>query len=158
VQPPRSPRDGRPTGPPTSGYARQIFHRVCADWLAEQEGSTIFGVDANGPFVDHPDLERWQPAMAGDANLIGPSPRHHLTDALYRWLADRPSELEAIREARPQGPLAVSYRTTGDHRPCRYDHIYVTNDINVDNIEYRAPRADGSDHGAIVATLTTPEP
>lgn len=142
----------RPGRPPL-GYARQLFHRVCADWIAAHDGPMVFGVDANAPFVDHPDPQQWQPAMAGDATLIGPRPTHHLTDALYRWLDHHPDELERIRAERPEGPLATSYVTTGGKRPCRYDHLFVTDDIEVETIDYRPPFADGSDHGAIVADL-----
>ena len=142
---------GRPGRPP-AGYARQLFHRVCAAWVAEQSGPVIFGVDANSPRVDHPDPQRWEPALAGDATLIGPAPEHHLRDALHRWLDDHPDELARIRAERPDGPLAISYRLPGG-APRRYDHLFVTDDIGVDDIRYRPPNRDGSDHGAIVADL-----
>jgi hypothetical protein len=143
---------GRPGRPPL-GYARQLFHRVCADWLAEHPGPMLFGVDANSPYVDHPDPAHWQPSMAGDATLIGPQPRHHLTDALYRWLDEHPEELEHVRTKHPEGPLAISYVTSGAGRPVRYDHLFVTDDLRVENITYRSPGADGSDHGAVIARL-----
>jgi endonuclease/exonuclease/phosphatase family metal-dependent hydrolase len=145
---------GRPGKPPL-GYTRQLFHRVCADWLAEHDGPMLFGVDANGPFVDHPDPAHWQPSMAGDATLIGPQPRHHLTDALYRWLDTHPEELKKVRRERPEGPLAISYVTTGASRQVRYDHLFVTDDLHVEHLAYRPPGADGSDHGAILAHLAT---
>jgi endonuclease/exonuclease/phosphatase family metal-dependent hydrolase len=145
---------GRPGRPPL-GYARQLFHRVCADWLAEHNGSMLFGVDANSPYVDHPDPARWQPSMAGDATLIGPQPRHRLTDALYRWLEEHPEDLERVRTERPDGPLAISYETSGAGRPVRYDHLFVTDDLRVETITYRPPAADGSDHGVVLARLTT---
>lgn len=91
------PATGGFPGRPPLGYARQLFHRVCADWLAEHHGPMMLGVDANSPYLDHPDPERWQPSMAGDAALVGPQPRHHLTDALYRWLAGHPAELDQTR-------------------------------------------------------------
>ncbi len=143
---------GRPGRPPL-GYARQLFHRVCADWLAEHRGSMLFGVDANSPYLDHPDPQRWQPSMVGDATLVGPHPRHHLTDAFYRWLDDHPEELERIRTERPDGPLAVSYVTSGAGRAVRYDHLFVTDHLLVEDITYRPPGADGSDHGAVLAKL-----
>ena len=152
------PGTGGAPGRPPLGYTRQVFHRVCADWIAEHDGTALFGIDANGPFIDHPDLECWQPAMAGDATLIGPAPEHHLTDAMYRWLAARPDELQTIRHTRPDGPLAVSYMTTRSQRPCRYDHVYVTDDLDVENISYRSPYADGSDHGAVVTDLAIRQP
>lgn len=143
---------GRPGRPPL-GYARQLFHRVCAHWLAQHHGPMLFGVDANSPYLDHPDPERWQPSMTGDATLIGPRPRHHLTDALHRWLGGHPTELEQIRTQRPEGPLAVSYITSGAGRAVRYDHLFITDDLRSESITYRPPGADGSDHGAILATL-----
>jgi hypothetical protein len=141
----------RPGRPPL-GLARQIFHRVVAAWVAEQPGTLLFGVDANSPFLDHPDPDRWRPVMAGDADLIGPAPAHHLRDALYRWLDDAPDRWEAIRAARPDGPLEVSFvRRAG--RRARYDHLFVTDDVHVERIDYRQPYADGSDHSLIVADL-----
>jgi hypothetical protein len=115
----------------------------------------LFGVDANSPYVDHPDPARWQPSMAGDATLIGPQPRHRLTDALYQWLAEHPEDLERVRAERPDGPLAISYKTSGAGRPVRYDHLFVTGDLRVEAITYRPPAADGSDHGVVLARLTT---
>lgn len=152
------PATGGTPGRPPLGYTRQIFHRVCADWIAEHDGTALFGIDANGPYIDHPEPARWRPAMAGDATLIGPDPEHQLTDAMYRWLTSRPDELRAIRSSRPEGPLAVSYVTTGSKRPCRYDHLYVTDDIDVEDIQYRSPYSDGSDHGAVVTRLTIRQP
>lgn len=151
------PATGGAPGRPPLGYARQLFHRVCAAWISEQTGPMVFGVDANSPRIDHPDPDRWEPGVAGDATLIGPRTAHHLRDALYRWLEDHPAEAERIRSEHPNGPLATSYVTSGGRR-CRYDHLFVTDDITVGSIDYRAPRADGSDHGAVVADLILPEP
>ncbi len=149
ARPATSGRSGRPP----LGYTRQLFHCVCADWLAEHDGPMLFGVDANSPYVDHPDPAHWQPSMAGDATLIGPQPRHHLTDALYRWLDAHPQELQHVRAERPDGPLAISYVTSGAAREVRFDHLFVTDDLDVESITYRPPGADGSDHGAVLARL-----
>ena len=146
------PATGGRSGRPPAGYARQLFHRVCASWVAEQPGPVLFGVDANSPRVDHPDPQRWEPALAGDATLIGPAPEHHFRDALYRWLDDCPEEFALVQAERPDGPLAISYRLPGGEAR-RYDHLFVTDDIGVDGISYRAPQADGSDHGAVIADL-----
>lgn len=145
------PGTGGGRGKPYLGYAKQIFHRVCAEWLADHDGTTIVGVDANSPRVDHPDPGRWEPFMAGEATLIGPAPRHALEDALRRWLEDRPKERARIEVERPDGPLAVTYWTTGARRPRRYDHLLVSKDLEVVTMDHRPPRQDGSDHGAIVA-------
>jgi hypothetical protein len=147
------PGTGGGRGKPYVGWVKQLFHRVCADWLVEHHGAMIVGVDANSPKVDHPDPERWEPFMAGEASLIGPRPRHHLTDALYRWLNEHPQELARIRAERPDGPLAISHVIAQSGQPRRYDHLLVTDDVDVEAIEYRLPGSDGSDHGAIIAEL-----
>jgi hypothetical protein len=139
------------------GGIKQLFHRVCADWLVEHHGTMAVGVDANSPKVDHPDPSRWRPFWAGEGTLVGPRPRHHLTDALSRWLDEHPDELEHIRRGRPDGPLAISHVLRRSGTVQRYDHLLVTDDIQVDTIDYRQPGIDGSDHGAIVADLTLPE-
>jgi len=48
--------------------------------------------------------------------------------------------------------------TTGSKRPCRYDQVYVTDDIDVEDIRYRSPYSDGSDHGAVVTRLAIRQP
>ena len=148
------PGTGGGGGRPYVGWVKQLFHRVCADWLAEHNGTTIVGVDANSPKVDHPDADRWEPFMAGEATLIGPQPHHQLDDALYRWLERHPEELDRIRAERPQGPLAITHVLRRSGQPRRYDHLLVTVDLDVDAIEHREPHADGSDHGAIVVDLS----
>jgi hypothetical protein len=150
------PGKGGGRGKPYVGWVKQLFHRVCAGWLAAHSGTTVVGVDANSPKVDHPDPNRWQPFMAGEATLIGPRPEHHLRDALYRWLDDHPDELEHTRAERPDGPLAVTYIIPKTGQLRRYDHLLVTDDVTVDAIDHRPPHADGSDHGAIVAELGLP--
>ena len=46
----------------------------------------------------------------------------------------------------------------GSKHPCRYDHGCVTDDIDVEDIRYRAPYSDGSDHGAVVTDLAIQQP
>lgn len=140
------------------GWVKQLFHRVCATWVAACQGPMLFGVDANSPNVDHPEPQQWRPFMAGEATLIGPSPSHHLVDALPRWLDDHPHERRQVLAQRPDGPLAVTYRTPRSRAPKRYDHLFTTRDITIDALTHRPPGVDGSDHGAILADLTIPEP
>lgn len=140
------------------GLVKQLFHRVCAEWVAQCPGSLIFGVDANSPRVDHPDPTQWMPFLAGEATLIGPRPRHHLVDALTRWLDRNPQARREVLAIRPEGPLAVSYYTPRQDTPRRYDHLFVTPDFDVRGVTYRPPHADGSDHGAVHAGLTLDEP
>lgn len=147
------PGTGGGRGTPYVGWVKQLFHRVCAAWLAEHEGTTVVGVDANSPKVDHPDPARWEPFMAGEATLIGPAPEHCLDDALRRWLDAHPDELKRVVADRPQGPLAVSYVIGQSGAERRYDHLLISDDLRVAAIEHRQPDADGSDHGMIVADL-----
>lgn len=147
------PGTGGGRGKPYVGWVKQLFHRVCADWINDHDGSMVVGLDANSPKVDHPDPDRWEPFMSGEATLIGPRPGHQLSDALHRWFDDHPDELDHVRTQRPEGPLAISYYTTGARHPRRYDHVLVSDDVDVAAIEYRPPHADGSDHGAVVAEL-----
>lgn len=151
------PGTGGGRGTPYVGWAKQLFHRVCAAWLAEHDGATVVGVDANSPKVDHPDPACWEPFMAGEATLIGPAPEHRLTDALRRWLDAHPDDLERVMTDRPQGPLAVTYVISQSGAQRRYDHLLVSDDLHVEAIEHRQPDADGSDHGMIVADLVSGE-
>lgn len=152
------PGTGGGRGKPYLGYAKQLFHRVCAEWLAGHDGATVVGVDANSPRADHPDPDLWQPFMAGEATLIGPAPSHGLDDAMRRWLDARPEERARIEAERPEGPLAVTYWTTGARRFRRYDHLLVGEDLEVVTIDHHAPKQHGSDHGAIVAELRLTPP
>lgn len=90
---------------------------------------------------------------------MGPGHVHGLEDALRRWLAEHPDELEAIRRARPSGPLALSHRTgrrknhPGTDR--RFDSIWVSKHFQVDAVDYLYERSveAGSDHAAVVVDL-----
>lgn len=140
------------------GPLKQLFHRVCAQWLASCGGPLVVGVDANSPRIDHPDPRQWQPFLAGEGTLIGPQPAHQCVDALRAWLDADPTRWDDVRRDRPDGPLAVSYHTPRTHEPRRYDHLLITPDITVDTITHRPPAADGSDHGPVLAHLTVPAP
>ena len=95
--------------------------RTFTDWLLRQPGSGLLGADANTPAVDAIDFEEtrthWDTGRRilkgapGDDVLWGPQKTHALRDVLRRWLEDHPENLEAIRRARPDGPLLISHRT-----------------------------------------------
>jgi hypothetical protein len=84
---------------------------------------------------------------------------HGLSDVLRSWLAVRPRELEAIRVARPDGPLAISHftgRSGGSlGTPHRYDSIWATPEFEVADVSYLYDEAvaAGSDHAAVVVDL-----
>jgi len=104
-----------------------------ARWLAARSGTTVFGIDANCPKTDHPDIQRndwWWP---DESMMLGPSPLHSLKDAYRTYLEGHPDEWQRVVAARPNGPLAVSH-VRGNSRKrtdCRYDFIYVTEDVRV---------------------------
>lgn len=140
-----------------------------ARWLATVKGPVVLGIDANTPRVDAIDFvdtrTHWHTGMRklkgapGDDLLVGPNRIHKLDDALRRWLANHPHDLEQIRQVRPFGPLAVSHRTgrrkTHPGTDRRFDSIWVSPEIEVRNVGYldEEALAAGSDHAAVVADL-----
>jgi len=134
----------------------QAFKAIAA-WLADQKPPLVFGMDANTPKVDHPDISQNLWWWKDESVLLGPHTAHTLKDALKVYLAAHPEEMEGIRTLRPQGPLAISY-TRGRGKqltPCRYDLISITPDIMVENVRYFYEEAlhAGSDHALVVADL-----
>ncbi|HEY7347289.1 MAG TPA: endonuclease/exonuclease/phosphatase family protein [Ktedonobacterales bacterium] len=139
------------------GELKPQTFRAIAAWLARQEQALIFGMDANTPEVDHPDIDQNRWWYKDEAILLGSQAPHRLKDALRVYLHTHAEEMEQILTVRPEGPLAISY-TRGKGKqltPCRYDLISITPDIEVENIRYlysEALRA-GSDHALVVAGL-----
>jgi endonuclease/exonuclease/phosphatase (EEP) superfamily protein YafD len=141
-----------------------------AQQLAAVVGPVLFGADANTPRVDAIDFAltrtHWHTGARklkgapGDDLLFGPEKIHWLDDGLRRYLETHPAELSKLQADRPEGPLAVSYRTgkrkahPGTDR--RFDSIWVSNHFAVDAIAYPydASIAAGSDHAAVVADLS----
>ncbi len=121
------------------GKIKAETQHAIADWLAAKKGSLIFGIDANSPKVDHPTNPGMNVLWRRDSKdkpqlLAVPG----LRDAYRVFVKDRPvinSEIPAIP---PNGPLAIShYRHRGPQRtPCRYDFIFVSNDIAVGRVDY----------------------
>ena len=143
----------------THGEKKRTFGKAIAEWLAKERSQTIFGVDANSPKVDHPDIKKCELWGSDASELLGlkPNPIHNLRDALRIYLEAHPEKTRTIQEQRPNGPLAVSYnrgnnRTKVDRR---YDHIYVTPDIKVIEVEYLDLLFEASDHALVVAELET---
>ena len=141
-----------------------------ARWLAATNGPVIFGADGNTPVLDAIDFKNsrthWHSGSLslhgepGDDLLFGPDKIHPLDDALRLWLKQHPDELDRLAAERPQGPLAVSYRTgrrknsPGTDR--RFDAVWVSPQFLVTHVHY--PYEDsctaGSDHSAVVVDLT----
>lgn len=136
------------------------------EWLAGEWGPVILGMDANSPWVDHPDPAQveccfaWLGPRRFERHLLGPEATHGLGDVLRTWLADHPDEMARVRRDRPDGPLAISHRSgkKDGHpgNPRRYDHIYATRtDFRVNHVEYLYDEgcAAGSDHALVIADL-----
>ena len=147
------------------GFDKPRLTLQVADWLEHQPQPVVLGMDANSPMVDHPDPSKiewsfpWLGPGSFDGRLLGPSPRHRLRDTLRTYLTAHPDEYGRRRGERPQGPLAVSYKTRGEHGVPglhRYDHIYASwPDFRVNDVRYLYEEAcaAGSDHALVAADL-----
>ncbi|MGE0736607.1 MAG: hypothetical protein AB7P50_17820 [Alphaproteobacteria bacterium] len=133
------------------GVVKPQTEKAIAEWLSEQEGSTIFGIDANAPKTDHPNAAENEWWWEDEPLLLGQKPLHQLRDAFREFVGERPDILEEIRRVRPSGPLAIShYRGRGSKRTaCRYDFIFVSQDVAVDKVEYIFDQTL-SDHALVV--------
>jgi DNA (cytosine-5)-methyltransferase 1 len=95
----------------------------------------------------------------GDDRLFGPCKVHDLDDALRRWLALHPDEVDRLRATKPSGPLAITHRTgrqkdsLGTGR--RFDSVWVSRHWVVRHIEhlYDEGIAAGSDHAPVMVDL-----
>lgn len=140
---------------------KRVTGRVIAEWLAQQKLKTIFGIDANSPAVDHPDVSKSVLYENDAPELLGFSGKsiHNLRDAFRISLESNPEMARLIVAQRPNGPLAVSYdrgnNVTRVER--RYDHIYITPDIKVIKVEYHDLLPEASDHALVVAELEVSE-
>lgn len=137
-----------------------------ASWLGTVTGAAVLAMDANSPWVDHPDPESVEccfdvpGAREYERHLLHPTEKvHRLEDVLRTWLAARPEELAAIRAERPSGPLAVSHRTgrsaARPGNPRRYGHIYASPELGVADVRYLYDEAisAGSDHAMVTAAF-----
>jgi len=161
--------------PPGVSWGREKAQQAVAfaRWLADQQDLVVLGADANTPMVDHPDFQRtlthWQSGVArlkgapGDDLMWGHTKVHGLDDALRVALANDPARMKAIRDARPDGPLEVSYRTLRRNgrpsTPWRFDGIWISKGIQVISVDYLYDRglAAGSDHALVLADLLVPQ-
>jgi endonuclease/exonuclease/phosphatase family metal-dependent hydrolase len=76
---------------------------------------------------------------------------------LRRHIANTPGLADTLARLRPEGPLVVSHLVKPTNKPVRYDHVWVTDDIDVVRVRYlhRSAVRAGSDHAAIVAVIDT---
>lgn len=141
-----------------------------ARWLQGVRGPTVLGGDFNTPEVDALNFgltrthlhtgHRWLGGLPGDNLLVGPDKIHELDDALRCWIENDPHRLEEIREARPDGPLAISYLTQRrggrPPNPWRFDAVWVSKHFIVHDVQYpyeESVSEKKSDHSAVVCDL-----
>jgi endonuclease/exonuclease/phosphatase family metal-dependent hydrolase len=137
-----------------------------AEWLAAIDGPAILGGDFNTPELDPPSTDRirthWHTGdsclegQPGDDLLVGADPIHGLRDVLRVYLDENPDELHSVEAARPDGPLALSYRTgQADEQRMRYDAIWTSGDFRVESVDYFYDAAieAGTGHALVLATL-----
>jgi hypothetical protein len=140
-----------------------------ACWLSTQNGPLLFGADANTPLIDAPDFAKtrthWYTGRRrlkgepGDDHVFGPCKKHDLDDALRRWLALHPDEMDRLLANKPSGPLAITHRTgrrknsPGTGR--RFDSVWVSPHWVVRHVEhlYEKGIAADSDHAPVVVDL-----
>jgi exonuclease III len=118
----------------------------------------VLGMDANGPSIDHPDIEQSRWWTKEEALVLGAGARTE--DVLRLWYADHPAELKRRVQYYPNGPLADSYHRgrKGKYLRCRYDSIRVSPRISVTDVRYLYEEAvqAGSDHALVVAEMELP--
>lgn len=140
-----------------------------ASWLSTQNVPLLFGADANTPLIDALDFANtrthWYTGYRrlqgepGDDRLFGPRKVHDLDDALRRWLALYPDEMDRLQAIQPSGPLAITHRTgrrkDSPGNPRRFDSVWVSRHWVVRHIEhlYDEGIAAGSDHAPVVVDL-----
>ena len=136
---------------------KPLSHMILAEWLKKRDHPVILGIDANTPGVDHPNLAENVWYWEDEPKLLGEERIHDLRDAFRDYLSNKPDLLEAIKQSRPKGPLAVSHITGKGYTPTerRYDFIFVSPDIRVKKVDYifEEACAAGSDHALVYAEL-----
>ncbi len=151
------------------GRAKSAQFAAITEYLHEKSGSPVIMCgDANEPKIDHYDQDKTiyfnQKGDGGKAAslLFGSSEAHGLKDAYRIWLSKNNEEIERIKKYQKEkekdnnlesAPLAVSHIVRGKKK--RYDHLFLSQDWHVENIEYRYKNAIivGSDHAIMVADL-----
>jgi exonuclease III len=147
-----------PTNTSQGRKERSRYFSALAAWLSAVPAPAVLGMDANGPRVDHPDIEQSRWWTDEEALVLGAGAG--TSDVLRLWYTDHPVELRRRERYYPHGPLADSYHRgrRGQYLRCRYDSIRVSPDISVMDVRYlydEAVRA-GSDHALVVADINLP--
>lgn len=136
-------------------------------WITQRDPS-IVGMDANawidggrGHQLFNPSFTETDSDRADDQrdiNLFFQDSwnRHGHHDVYRAWLEADPSRLDAVRDQRPEGPLAVTFvRGTTRKVADRFDALLASPSIRVHDVAhaYDNSVAAGSDHSYVLATL-----
>jgi hypothetical protein len=147
-----------PTNTGPGRKERPCYFNTLAAWLSTVSAPVVLGMDANGPSIDHPDIEQSRWWTKEEALLLGAGAQ--TKDVLRLWYADHPAELKRRVQYYPNGPLADSYHRgrRGKYLRCRYDSIRVSPRISVTDVRYLYEEAvqAGSDHALVVADIDLP--
>ena len=92
--------------------------------------------------------------------IFGKEAEHGLEDAFRIWLSNNQEEYIKIKRLQASSknlssiPLSTSYIVNGKKRK-RYDHVLISKNWGVNNIEYRYEEAlkYGSDHAVVIVDL-----
>ncbi|RIE15519.1 hypothetical protein SMC1_10045 [Candidatus Cryosericum septentrionale] len=144
-----------PTNTGLGRKQRPTYFAALAAWLSAVSAPIVMGMDANGPRVDHPDIEQNRWWTQEEALVLGSGAPTE--DVLRLWYGDHPAELKRQVRYYPNGPLADSYHRgrKGKYLRCRYDSIHVSPGIGVIDVHYlyeEAVRAS-SDHALVIADV-----
>ncbi len=144
-----------PTNSGSGRKERPAYFNAVADWLSATTTPVVLGMDANGPRMDHPDIEQSRWWTEEEALVLGAGAT--TDDALRLWYCDHPTELKHRLRYYPIGPLADSYHRgrKGKYLRCRYDSIRISPSISVTDVRYLYEEAigAGSDHALVVADI-----
>jgi exonuclease III len=136
--------------PNAAGDGREVkmaAYETMTSWLDQAPRPLVLGADLN-TWRDPVDLLAVEPDddFYHEHAFVGPDPPHGLVDA-DRAVLMRRGELDRLRSARPDGPLAVSHvlDSGAEHR---MDRIYVSPDLTpvVGDYLYGDAVEAGSDH------------
>jgi hypothetical protein len=126
---------------------KMACYRAMHDWLDGRGADVVLGFDANS-WLDPVDMPEADPSdrYFEEHDFLGPKSRHGLIDGHRAWLAET-GELEEIRMARPEGPLATSY-VLSNGVGHRMDRMFASPAFGVEGstYDYDGAVAAGSDH------------
>lgn len=145
---------GRPARGHLGGRREGSSGGPVPDWLRDRPGPVVVGIDRNAPKWERHDLVQDEWSNTWGPLLYGAGRAHDLRDVYRDYLAAHPELAARVRQASPDGPLAITHRRRGTE--CRYDAIYASPELAVEDVEHHLDAAlnAGSDHALVRAALS----